>query len=200
MSKYYNDKYGAEELFWGKHPSSMARILFQEHLPLENQKLLDIGCGEGRDSVFFARNGYQVTGFDFSDEGVKKALARADELRLSIDFFQADINEYRLQDIYDVVFSSGALQYVPQPLREEVLSNYKSFTTPGGIHAHMVPIYKPFIPKDPQDDEQEQDWRSGEILTYYHDWKIELFKEQILDDKSGYKFPVNRIIAREPST
>ena len=199
MSKFYDDKYHAEELFWGKRPSSIARILFQMYPPHEEQKLLDIGCGEGRDSIFFAQNGYQVTGFDSSAEGVKKSLARAQELKLSIDFFQADINEYRLQDFYDVVYASGALHYIPRPLRKEIVSNYKRFTNPGGIHAFTVPIYKPFLPRDPQADQLEQDWRSGEILTYYHDWKIEFFTEQILDDISGYKFPVNRLIARETS-
>jgi tellurite methyltransferase len=201
MSKFYDEKYKAEELYWGKQPSSIARILFQKYPPQEGQTLLDVGCGEGRDSVFFARNGYQVTGFDASTEGVKKARAWADELRLTIDFFQADINEFRIQDFYDVVFASGALHYITQPLREEIISNYKRFTTAGGLHALTVPIHKPFIPTDPQDDKPEQTWRSGEILTYYHDWKIEFFTEQILDDiKSEYQFPVNRIIAREPST
>lgn len=199
MSKFYDDKYGSEELYWGKQPSSIARILFQKYPPQEDQTLLDIGCGEGRDSVFFARNGYRVTGFDSSAEGVRKSIALAEEQRLSIEFFQADINKYRLQDFYDVVFASGALHYIPPPSREEILSNYKHFTTSGGIHAFTVPINKPFLPKDPDADELEHNWRSGEIHTYYHDWKIEFFTELILDDKSGYKFPVNRLIAREPS-
>jgi len=199
MSTFYDQKYGAEKFFWGTQPSSIARILFQKYPPHEDQALLDIGCGEGRDSVFFAHNGYRVAGFDSSAEGVKKSLARADELNLSIDFFQADINEYRPTDFYDVVFSSGALHYIPQILREDILFAYKRFTTVGGIHAFTVPIYKPFLPKDPQADQQEQNWRSGEILTYYHDWKIEYFTEEILDDPSGVKFPVNRLIAREPS-
>jgi tellurite methyltransferase len=201
MSKFYDDKYGSEDPYWGKQPSSIARMLFQKYPPFKVQELLDIGCGEGRDSVFFARNGYHVTGFDSSAEGLKRSLAWADELNLSIEFFQADINDYRLQDFYDVVFSSGALHYIPPPLREEILSHYKSFTTTGGIHAHTVPIHKPFIPTNPQADELEQSWRSGEVLTYYHDWTIEFFSEEILDDiKSEYKFPVNRLIAREPST
>jgi tellurite methyltransferase len=160
---------------------------------------LDVGSGEGRDSLFLARNGYQVTGFDSSAEGVKKSLAWADELKLSVDFFQADINEYRLKEFYDVIFASGALHYILPPLREEILSNYKRFTTSGGFHSFTVPIHKPFLPKDPQADKLEHDWRSGEILTHYYDWKIEFFTEEILDDKSGYKFPVNRLIAREPS-
>jgi tellurite methyltransferase len=200
MSKYYDDKYGAEAFYWGKRPSSMARIFFQKFPPFEDQKLLDVGCGEGRDSIFFAQNGYQVTGFDSSSEGVKKSSAKANQLDLNIEFFQADILEYRLEDSYDAIFASGALHYIPPQLREEIIANYKRFTNPKGIHALMVPIYKPFLPVDPQADQLERAWRSGEVLTHYHDWKIEFFTEEILDDlRSGYKFPVNRLIAREPS-
>ena len=200
MSKYYNEKYGSNELYWGKQPSSTARIFLQKFPPYEGQTLIDIGCGEGRDSIFFARNGYQVTGFDYSAEGIKKSIAWAEELNLSIDFFQADINGYRLEKPYDVLFASGALHYIPQHLRKEIISNYKHFTVPGGVHAFMVPIDKPFIAKNPQDDPLEQDWLSGEILTYYHDWEIVFFSEEIQDDgQSGYQWAFNRMIAREPS-
>jgi tellurite methyltransferase len=200
MSKFYDEKYGAEESYWGKNPSSMARILFQKFLPLDGDKLLEIGSGEGRDAIYFARNGYQVTGFDSSVEGIRKAKAWAAEEGLTIDFFQADINSYRTLEPFDVVFSSGGLHYVPLDLREEVISSYKRSTKPGGIHAHMVPVCIPHIPTDPEIDELEQDWRSGEILKYYHDWNIMYFIEEILDDiKSDYRFAVNRLIAREPS-
>ncbi len=168
--------------------------------PHEGQTLIDIGCGEGRDSIFFARNGYQVTAFDFSNEGVKKSKARAQELNLRIKFFQADVTQYQLETNFDVLFSSGALHYIPQNLRKTIIGNYKHFTNLGGVHAIMVPITKPFIPRNPEDDPLEQDWISGEILTYYHDWKVEYFSEEIQDDIfSDYKFVVNRLIAKEPS-
>jgi len=202
MSKFYDQKYRAGDPYWGKQPSSMARLLFQRYPPGEGFKLLEIGSGEGRDSIFFARNGYQVTAFDSSGEGVRKSIAWADEEGLSIDFFQEDMNAHRVHTFYDVIFSSGALHYIPQDLREEVILNYKRFTTAGGVHAHIVPIHKPFIHTDPEADELEQAWRSGEILTYYHDWKIEFFTEEILKDtkaKGDYQFAVNRVIAREPS-
>ena len=200
MSKYYDNKYNTNKFFWGKQPSSIARIFFQMFPPHERQTLIDIGCGEGRDSIFFARSGFHVTGFDYSTEGIKKARAWADELNLDIEFFQADINDFRLKKSYDAIFSSGALHYIPHELRKEIISNYKDFTNPNGLHVHTVPVHKSFIPKNPQDDPLEQDWISGEILTYYHDWKIEYFSEEIQDDIfSDYKLPINRIIAREPS-
>ena len=201
MSKFYDEKYTNEDSYWGQLPSSMARIFFQKHLSGDSPKLLDIGCGEGRDSVFFAQNGYQVTGFDASEAGVQKSIELAKELNLQIHFFQADINQYRLDTEFEVVFSSGALHYIPLNLREEIIANYKRHTIVGGLHAHTVPVHKPFIPRDPTADPMEQDWRSGEILMYYHDWEVVFFEEEIqIDVKSGYKFPINRIIARKPNS
>ena len=200
MSEYYDDKYSSDEYFWGKQPSSIARIFFQMFPPAASLTLFELGCGEGRDAIFFGRIVYRVTAFDYSVEGIHKAKSWAKDLDLDIDFFQADINEYRLERPYDAVFSSGALHYIPQDLRAEIIANYKRFTNPGGIHVHMVPIHKPFIPQNPLDDSLEQDWISGEILTHYHDWKIEYFSEEVQDDIfSDYKFPINRIIAKEPS-
>lgn len=198
MSKFHDEKYSNEDSYWGKMPTSMARIFFQKHLA-GSPKLLDIGCGEGRDAIFFAQNGCQVTGFDASEVRIKKTIALARELNLRIHFFQADINQYRLETFHDAVFPAGALHYIPENLREEIIANYKNFTNTGGLHAHTVPVHKPFLPRDPFADPMEQDWRSGEILMLYHDWEVEFFLEEIQDDvKSGYKFPINRIIARKP--
>jgi len=201
MSKFYDDKYRTEALYWGRHPSSMARLLFLMFPPQKELTLPDIGCGEGRDSLFFARNGYRVSAFDSSATGIEKSIAWAEEERLPIQFFQADINEYRIQGTtYDVLLASGALHYIEPSLRKEVISNYKQCTNPGGIHAFTIPIDKSFIEMDPEADELERYWLSGEILMPYHDWEIEYFAEEITDDiKSGYKLPVNKLIAREPS-
>ena len=199
MSDYYDEKYQSEGRFWGEQPTSLAHKVLEALPPGGSPRLLEIGCGEGRDLVFFARNGYQVAGFDLSSEGVRKTVDYADELNLSVDVFQADLNEFRLQDRFDVVFSSGTLQYIPSGLREGIIANYKKFTNPGGIHAFTIPVYKPFIPREPDADETEHNWISGEILTHYHDWMIEFFIEQILDNMSRGEFAVNRLIARNPS-
>jgi tellurite methyltransferase len=199
MSKYYDRKYADPDLYWGRQPSTIARILFQMFPPSAPRSLLDVGCGEGRDSIFFAHNGYEVSAFDSSAEGIKKASAWADQLKLAIRFFKADINTHRLEQEFDVVFGSSSLHYLQHSLRQEVVSNYKDFTAPHGLNAFTVPIRKPFLAQDPDTDELEQPWRSGEILTLYHDWKIEFFTEEILDEPSGYRFPVNRLIARNPS-
>jgi tellurite methyltransferase len=199
MSTYYDDKYRAEGFFWGTKPTSMAQKVLQMRPPLDSPKLLDIGCGEGRDTIFFAQEGYDVTAFDLSAEGVEKTRTWARALELSADVFQADLTEFRLDEHFDVIFSSGTLQYIPHELRAEILSNYKRFTLRGGIHAFTVPVFRPDLPTDPKGDAGELDWHSGEILTHYPDWPVEFFVEQILEAESGIKFAVNRLVAREPT-
>lgn len=201
-SRYYDEKYRADEYYWGKQPSSMCYKVLQLLTPERSPKLLDVGCGEGRNTIFFARNGYQVTAFDLSIEGVKKTREWADRLNLSVEVFQADLIQFRLQDHYDILFSTGTLQYIPKELRKDIISNYKDFSHPGAIHVFTVPVYKPFISRDPDDDDMEHDWLTGEIFTHYHDWKIEFCAEEILDYLSGgipRQFAVNRIIAMKPA-
>lgn len=84
----------------------------------------------------------------------------------------------------------------------DVLSHYKEFNNPGAVHVFTVPVYKPFIPRDPDADDTEHDWLAGEIFSHYHDWKIEFCTEEILDYLSGEiprQFAVNRIIAMKPT-
>jgi 2-polyprenyl-3-methyl-5-hydroxy-6-metoxy-1,4-benzoquinol methylase len=47
------------------------KILQLKH-PHRSLKLLDIGCEDGRNSVFFARNGYKLLAFDISSKGIEK--------------------------------------------------------------------------------------------------------------------------------
>lgn len=48
--------------------------------PTKHLKLLDVGCGEGKDAVFFARNAYEVSAFDVSDAGIEKTRSLAEKI------------------------------------------------------------------------------------------------------------------------
>ena len=48
---------------------------------------MDIGCGEGKDAVFLARNGYKVTAFDIAESGLAKGRELAERNGAYVDFF-----------------------------------------------------------------------------------------------------------------
>ena len=184
----YDERYSGEEYYWGLTPNNLCYEIMRIKPPVKPYKVLDIGCGEGKDAVFLARNGYNVTAFDISEQGLSKAQNLADKCGVKIDFFKADVRDFRLKTDYDIIFSSGVFYYIPQELRESIVDNLKSHTTQGGINVINVFVRKPFIPLPPDMEESELlagDWRSGELFMYYHDWLFCKNEERIFDCNSG---------------
>jgi tellurite methyltransferase len=199
MVNRYDDVYAQEGYYWGLKPSLTCFEVLKRKPPDRPVRLLVIGCGEGRNAVFFARNGYHVTAFDLSEKGLEKSKRLAESLSVPMEVFRADVNEFRLDEEYDVLFSTGVLHYVPAELRSELFENYKRFTRPDGLHAFSVLVKKPFIPKAPDSESTAQRWISGELFTHYHDWLIEWCTEEIFDCMSGgvpHQHAINRIVAR----
>ena len=92
MQNPYDERYDSETYYWGTRPSRMAYEVLQRAPPDRPLKLLVIGCGEGRNAVFFARNGYHVSAFDLSAVGVEKTKRLAARAGKEVRAFQADVN------------------------------------------------------------------------------------------------------------
>lgn len=87
---------------------------------------LDIACGEGRNSIFLAHHGFDVTGLDISPEGLKKARRRMREEGVHIDFRRVDLERYRFTERYDLIVNVNFL------LRDLIPAAVAALT-PGGI-------------------------------------------------------------------
>ena len=200
MSNPYDERYNRPGYYWGKTPSAICYRVLRLLPPDRPLKLLDIGCGEGRNAVFFARNGYQVTAFDSSPKGVEKTKQLATDVGVPIETFVDNINNFRLTESFDVLFSTGVLQYVPSDERADLFKNYREYTYLGGLHVFSVFVHKPFIGEAPDAEKTAHKWISGELFTYYRDWKIDFCTEEIFDCMSSgvpHQHAVNRIIAKK---
>ncbi|MBM4104405.1 MAG: methyltransferase domain-containing protein [Planctomycetes bacterium] len=200
ISNPYDKRYAQDNFYWGLKPSALCYEILKHLPPEKSPTALDMGCGEGRNAVFLARNGYRVWAFDLSAAGVEKTRRYAEQLNLPVAVFQTDINSYRLQENYDILFSTGTMHYIRPELRDEIIANYKTHTPTGGLNVYSILIEKPFIPRAPDADVSAALWKSGEILTYYHDWEILFFEETIFDCNSSgipHRHAVNRIVARK---
>ena len=121
----YDERYGAQEFHWGTKPSAICQRVLQLLPPDRPVSLLDIGCGEGRNAVYFAHSGYAVTAFDLSVAGVAKTESLAQAAGAVLRVFCADMNEYKLEDRFDVLFSTGVFHLIPRRLRQDIFSHYK---------------------------------------------------------------------------
>jgi len=197
----YENEYTQEDYYWGLTPAKMCYKILSLFPPTKPLKLLDIGCGEGKDAVFFARNGYDVTAFDIADAGIEKAKRLADRIGVSVNVFKADLLDFRLDTTYDIFYSNGVLHYMNPELRKEIFENFKQHTSTGGIHILSVFVKKPFIPAAPENEPNAHTWISGELSSLYHDWLIKECEEVVFDCNSSgiaHKHAMNIIIAEKP--
>ncbi|MBO8172815.1 MAG: helix-turn-helix domain-containing protein [Bacillaceae bacterium] len=181
----YEEEYKTQDYYWGTEPNKACYQVLQAMPPTRHLKLLDIGCGEGKDAVFFARNGYDVTAFDISDAGIEKTKRLADQIGVHVNVFKADILDFRLDSHFDILFSSGVLHYIKPDLRKEIFDNYKQFTNPNGLHVFNVFVDKPFIAPPPEKEPNAYKWYSGELLSHYQDWLIKDSSEVVFDCNSS---------------
>ncbi|MDR2532630.1 MAG: helix-turn-helix domain-containing protein [Oscillospiraceae bacterium] len=200
----YDEVYKSENYFWGVRPSDMC-LKVLALLPTDGKplKLLDIGCGEGKDAVFFARCGYDVSAFDISDAGIEKTKRLAESANVHVRAFKANMFDYRLDENYDILYSSGVLAYIKPGLRSEIMENYKAHVSPNGIAAFQAFVKKPFIVRPPEKQPIEHFWSSGELFTHFHDWYIEHCSEYVFDCNSSnipHKHAANRLFARKIKT
>ena len=151
----YDKCYNTEEYYWGLMPNRICYDIMKILPPVRPYRVLDIGCGEGKDAVFFAKCGYAVTAFDIAEQGIEKAKRLAEYNKVDVNFFKADLFDYRPDSEYDIVFSSGVLHFIRQTERKELFDSLKAHTADSGINALNVFVKKPFI--EPAPDQTKED-------------------------------------------
>jgi SAM-dependent methyltransferase len=92
-------------------------------------RLLDFGCGPGRDLVALRALGHRVTGLDGSAEFVRMARERSGCVVLEQSFFALSLGEAR----FDGVFANASLFHVPRALLPRVLEQLRLSLVPGGV-------------------------------------------------------------------
>lgn len=85
----YEERYKDENYYWGIAPNRLCYEIMKLRPPIKPYRVLDMGCGEGKDAVFLARNGYQVTAFDVAESGLKKARELANRKRCGSGLYQS---------------------------------------------------------------------------------------------------------------
>ena len=87
----WDERYAGDDLVWSAQPN---RFLVVEVETLPPGRALDLACGEGRNAVWLAERGWDVTGVDFSNVGLDKARRLADARGVSVQWELADVTEY----------------------------------------------------------------------------------------------------------
>ena len=94
----WDQRYEGAELAWSAEPNLFLPPLVEG---LEPGRALDIACGEGRNAIWLARQGWEVTAVDFSPVGIEKAWQLSDGV--DVEWVVADVTLYEPTTMFDLV-------------------------------------------------------------------------------------------------
>jgi len=90
----WNRRYSGSDLLWTARPN---RFLVAEVAGLAPGRALDVACGEGRNAVWLAEQGWRVTGVDFSGVALEKASRLAEARAVAPEWLQADLLDFQAE-------------------------------------------------------------------------------------------------------
>jgi len=82
--------------------------------------LLDVGCGDGRDSLYFFKKGLKITAIDFSASGIEKLKSQSPHINCIL----GDIRKIKLQEnSFNVIYAHLSLHYFDDKTTSKIFDN-----------------------------------------------------------------------------
>lgn len=129
MNPNWDERYKDHAFAYGKEPN----LFFKEWLPkFDSGSILMPADGEGRNGVFAAKLGWQVTSFDLSIEGQSKAFQLAKENDVTLEYIVEDFEKLKFKE---ESFNAIGLVYAHFAAEKKSLFHKKldSYLKPGGV-------------------------------------------------------------------
>lgn len=136
MSTTYNNYYKKQNYFGNPYPGLVE--FFETYT--NKTTVLDLGCGQGRDSLFLGRLGYRVTGVDLSSVGIKQLNEAALIEGLKVEGMVGDIYTFDITEEYDMILLDSILHFYKNDLIKErrLLEKIIKDMKPGGVLCNFM--------------------------------------------------------------
>ena len=96
---------------------------------------ITLGCGVGRETIYLAKQGFEVVGIDFSGSAIKQARRAAKAARVDVTFLLDDLtNLSHKPGTFNLVMDFGALNDMSRGDRDKYMRNVLPLTRSGGYY------------------------------------------------------------------
>lgn len=180
---FWEDQYSRRDgfkTFNDGNPTAEVKKLVNEYL--RSGKAVDLECGAGRDSLFLAKNGFNVTAIDISASGIAKLKEVAAENKITINAEVKDIREFNFIEEYDLIISMGCLHLISKSDQIILFDKIKNHTKQNGFNSINVFTNEVPVPPDMKPFFAGL-FNKGELFVIYRDWDIiDKLEYQFKDD------------------
>ncbi len=187
----YNSIYRKQSVY-GAQPTPILveakKILSGEY---NHISFLDIGSGQGRDSVYIAEGGNVVDSVDSSEVACAQLSDTAKQKGLDIHVYNCDINDFKIKkNKYNLISAINIFHFLDKKSALEIINQIKNAISVGGIVVISLLL-------------DNRKFEHNEMLKIFNDFEVLHCVELDIDDKghSGqnepHKHTVSRIIAKK---
>lgn len=166
-------------------------------------KTLDLGCGNGRNSLYLAANGYSVTAWDKNPMSIAniERIKEAEGLE-NLEIATVDLNALTFEGEYDFILSTVVLMFLEAQTIPGLIANMQRTTVPGGYNLIVAAM-------DTEDFPCTVGFpfafKAGELAEYYSGWEVVKYNEDVGElhrtDANGNRIKLRfaTLLARKPS-
>lgn len=138
---------------------------------------LDLGCGQGRNSLFLSQHGFDVTAWDTNPVSLERLnTILAEEQLQNIHTTQCDLNQYRFNGDYQFVFSTVVMMFLQPATIPQLIADMQASTRKYGYNLIVAAM-------ETRDYPNTQGFpftfKSGELSHYYRNWHIVKYNEHV---------------------
>ena len=167
----------AEDYFPKKYNSNPVHSEVLEALQtVQPCKALDLGCGQGRNALFLAQHGFDVTAVDQNELSLEilQSIVEQEDLELPVGLY--DINSASIGQTYDFIVSTVVLMFLQADRIPAIIKNMQEQTSIGGYNLivcamdtedYPCSVHFPFT------------FKEGELANYYKDWEFIKYNEDL---------------------
>jgi tellurite methyltransferase len=191
---YFSEKYGLTR--------THSEVLYSVG-QVKPGKPLDLGCGNGRNSLYLAAKGYDVTAWDKNAMSIDtieriKAAEGITHLQTALK----DLNSLRFEGEYDFILSTVVMMFLEAKTIPGLIANMQRCTSPGGynlIVAAMDTADYPCTVGFPFA------FKADELRNYYSGWQLLKYNEEVGElhrtDANGQRIKLRfaTLLARKPA-
>lgn len=193
-SDYYHENYGITL----PHTDIIEMV---EKYGIKPCKTLDLGCGQGRNSLYLSDRGFEVTSYDVSPGMISTITGIIEKEGITnIDVEQYDINTASIKGEYDLIVSTVVMMFVDRDAIPNIIPNMQSATNRGGYNLIVSAMSTDAYPYDGF----PFTFGEGELQRYYEGWEIVHYNEEVgemhrLDaDGNRLKLQFATMLAKKP--